>query len=149
MWTRYDTLRQPVKRPWVRAAGDTLQLDSLVYAAAYRVIRSVSPLDSVPTVTYDSVGNVIQQVGPTGATKTLTYLANWQINTTTTTGLGPIAGHYDAGWKNDSATVGPVNQLLACTLVDAYGRDTVTLGPMRAEVTGSTSQVQWRKVRTW
>ena len=149
VWTRYDTLRQPVKRFWVRAAGDTLRLDSLVYDAAYRVIRSVSPLDSVTTVTYDSLGNVIQQVGPTGTTTTLTYFANGQVNTTTTTGLGPVARHYDAAWKNDSATVGPVSQLLARTQVDAYGRDTLTLGPMRVEVTGSTSQIQWRKVRTW
>lgn len=149
VWTRYDTLRQAVKRFWVRATGDTIRLDSLVYDTQYRVIRTVSPLDSVTAFTYDARGNLLQQVGPTGTTSTVVYFANGQVDSSWTTGLGAVRRFYDAAWQNDSAAVGPANQLLSRSLFDAYGRDTLTLGPMRVEVTGTTTKVQWRKVRTW
>src|SRR4029077_13081544 len=54
----YDRLRRLARTYIVRAVGDTLRLDSLVYDANHRVIQHIDPLGSVRQLVYDTLGNV-------------------------------------------------------------------------------------------
>ncbi|HQR18493.1 MAG TPA: RHS repeat-associated core domain-containing protein, partial [Gemmatimonadales bacterium] len=149
VWTTYDALRQVVRTRWVRAVGDTVRLDSLVYDANYRVIRSIDPRNQVTTVTYDGEGHPVMTVGPAQTTTVVGYLANGQVDSTWTSESGAVHYTYDLTWQNRSSATGPYQQLLQRSYFDGSGRDTLTESSLRVQATGTTPQMQWRKARTW
>ena len=149
VWTRYDGLRRVVKTYWVRAAGDTLRLDSLVYDANSRVIQQVDPRGKSTTITYDAMGRPTRTIGPANDTTFVWYRADGRVDSTRASGAAATHYTYEATWGNRFEVVGPSSQLLGRTRYDAYGRDTLSESKLRVQVTASTTSWQWRKLRTW
>ena len=149
VWSRYDALRRLAKTYWVRAAGDTLRLDSLVYDANHRVIKRFGPRSDSTRITYDAVGNLLQVIDPSGATQRFVYLADGRVDTVVNPDMGPMHYSYETTWKNRWRTFEPSGLMLAETAYDAYGRDTLSQSRIRVQDSAGTTLWQWRKVRTW
>jgi RHS repeat-associated protein len=149
VWTAYDNLRRVVKTYWLRAAADTLRLDSLAYDTHGWVIRQVDSRDSVTAITYDTLGRPIRTIGPGSDSSFVWYRSDGRVDSTRTSGASAIHYTYEATWGNRFEVLGPDSQLLARTRYDAVGRDTLSESKLRVQVTGTTTSWQWRKVRTW
>ena len=147
-YTAYDRLMRPVKSYIIRATGDTLRGDSLVYDANHWVVQRIDNRGKVWTTAYSATGLVTQTITPTGDTTRYSYFSNGTLWRLTPPGNVPSEFQqfaYDTVWGNMREQTGELGNLLGRTVFDRFGRDSVSETKVAVQANGSTPQWQWRK----
>lgn len=146
----YDAARRLVKTYIVRGGGNVLRTDSLVYDVNHRLVKRIDSRDKVDSLTYDSKGNVIATRDKAGNVARTVYRTDGLVDSAHAAGETKYRKFsYDATWKNVSEVRDESGQLAARSFFDEYGRDTTTERKVRVQRTSTTSQWQWRRVRTY
>ena len=150
VYSTYDALRRPTRTYVIRAAGDILRLDSLVYDANHRVIARIDARGLRDSLVYDIKGNVLRTITPHNDTTKFWYRTDGLLDSTRAPGntVSRRFG-YDATWKNGMRVVDEAGLTVDSVLMDALGRGSVHLSKVRVQVTALTSQWQWRRVETF
>lgn len=147
----YDARRHLVKTYMVRALGDTVRLDSLVYdASTDHVTASVDARGQVSTVSYDTYGDVTSTRGPFGNVTTTWFGSTGLVDSSLAPGnTHPTRLTYDTTWKNLATVTDPNGDLVSQSYYDSFGRDTATDAKLRVQLTATSSSWQWRRTETF
>jgi RHS repeat-associated protein len=148
-YTRYDSQWRPVKSFIIRATGDTLRTDSLVYDASQRVIVRIDARGKKDSVLYDANGNILKTITPNGDVTQFWYETNGLLDSTRlplAPGL-PRKFTYDGTWKNLLTVTDESGTLIATNALDGLGRDTLNESKIRVQVTATSSNWQWRRTQ--
>lgn len=146
----YDALRRPARTYVIRAGGDTLRVDSLVYDANHRVIARIDPRGRRDSLVYDVKGNVLRTITPNNDTTKFWYRTDGLLDSTRAPGNSVSRRFgYDATWKNGIRVVDEAGLTVDSVLMDALGRDSIHLSKVRVQVTALTSKWQWRRVEAF
>jgi RHS repeat-associated protein len=146
----YDALNRLAKSYLVRAAGDTLRLDSLVYDASHRVIRQIDSRGKIDSLTYDAFGQLTKVVNKAGHTARTWYNAEGLVDSA----QAPNATKrrtftYEATWKNVAKAVDEDSTTFATTFYDALGRPAEGRRKIRVQIVSGASEFQWRRDTTF
>jgi RHS repeat-associated protein len=147
-YTVYDSQRRPVKSYIVRASGDTLRGDSVVYDANHWVIKRVDNRGKQWLTSYTATGKVATTITPTGDTTTYSYNANgtlWQMRLPGNQSYEFQQFTYDATWGNLSQHDGELGTLLVKKTYDRYGRDSIVENKVPVKSVGTNPEWQWRR----
>jgi RHS repeat-associated protein len=146
----YDSQLRLVRDYVIRAAGDTLRLDSLIYDASSRVIRRIGLVGDTSRVVYDANGNVTRSITPTNDTTRYAYASNGLLAADTLPGNTVGRGYAYDNLGNLKKTVDESGTTVDSVISDAMGRDTMHLSKLRVQIaTGSATQWQWRRLTTY
>ncbi|MGE5291210.1 MAG: RHS repeat-associated core domain-containing protein [Micromonosporaceae bacterium] len=138
----------------LRAAGDTVRLDSLVYNATGDVILSVNAWGQRDTLIYDGYGSLVRHIrfagDTTGDTTHYTYYNNWGMleSRRAPNQIGSTHYTYDSKW-NVLEEQNAAGVTLAHHWRDALGRDTTVTRLLTVRQYEPADSVQWRRSRTW
>jgi RHS repeat-associated protein len=145
----YDALRRPWYSYRLRAPGDLVLLDSVVYDANHNVLRRYNALRQFAAFTYNASGEVTSSITPTNDTTIYQYTSQGQLSLvrrplqTTGTTYG-----YHATWKNLITVTNPANVVLAEHTLDGYGRVIETRRKVTTRVNNGTTYMRWRRTLT-
>jgi RHS repeat-associated protein len=156
VYTRYDSYQRPVKSFIVRAVGDTLRTDSLVYDASHRVVQRVDVRGKVSRVDYDANNNVLRTITPSSDTTQFWYSSTGVVGLVDSTRAAKdtlsVKFQYDGTWKNTVLTLSQTNDTLAMVELDSLGRPSATQHKVRGQTTnetpGATTAI-WRRTETY
>jgi len=122
----YDALRRLTRSYIVRAANDTLRLDSLAYDANHRVIKRIDARGKRDSVVYDANGNVLRAITPNDDTTKGWYRTDGLADSVRTPGnFASRKFVYDAVWRNLMTVVDESGVTLDSLTLDAVGRDSL------------------------
>ena len=142
----YDALGRPVKSYITRAANDILRLDSLVYDASHRVIKTIGLIGDTSRVTYDSLGRVIYSITPHNDTTKFWYRSDGLLDSTRLPGVTKSRRFsYHPTWKNAVSAHDESGMLTDTTQVDVLGRDSVSDRKIRVQQPDTAPRWQWRR----
>lgn len=142
----YDAARRLVKSYIVRAVGDTLRGDSLVYDASHRVIQVVDNRGKSSYVTYDGHGNVTKQKNPNNDSTVTWVRFNGLVDSVRAPGETASQRYeYDLYTRQVSRTIDATGDTTSTMWYDlVLGR----LDSARTRIKGDTlSGYAWSKVR--
>ncbi len=146
----YDALRRRSRSYIVRAVGDTLRLDSLVYDGNHRVIRSIGTFKDTTRVSYDANGNVISTTSPSGAVTQYGYRSDGLLSALQLPGAAwSQLFAYDATWKNRARALDESGAMVDSAVFDGLGRDTAELKRVRVQLTNTATMWQWRRIQRY
>ncbi len=149
-YSRHDALGRVAKTFIIRATGDTLRTDSLVYDANHRVIVRIDARGKRDSVLYDANGDVLQSITPNGDVSKFWYRTDGLLDSTRAPGANKSRKFaYDATWKNVARLLDESNTLVDSALYDGVGRDTAHLSKVRVQVTADSGKWQWRRSMTF
>ena len=150
VYTAYDARNRVVKTYIVRSSTDTLRVDSLVYDASDRLIKTINSLGQSDSVGYDAAGNPDYVRDPQGNVTQTWYHANGLVDSVLVpSSTGKLIRKYDATWQNLLKVTDQTGAVADSVLYDAYGRDTTHLSKIRVQVTQDSTTWQWRKNLTY
>jgi YD repeat-containing protein len=135
VYNTYDALNRLARTYIVRAVGDTLRLDSLVYDASHRVIKHIDARGKRDSTAYDGNGNVLVTVSAHNDTTRFWYRADGRLDSTRAQ-YDTVARRftYDTIWKNVVRVVQQDSIPAFERQLDALGRDSVTDRKRRPDV---------------
>ncbi|MGE3526387.1 MAG: RHS repeat-associated core domain-containing protein, partial [Gemmatimonadales bacterium] len=149
-YTAYDGNQRVVKSFIVRAAGDTLRGDSLVYNGNHWVVKTIDNRGKVDSVAYDASGNVIYHQDPAGNVTRTWYNGAGQADSVLMPGASKARWfRYDYATGNSWQTYDEAGNLVKVAAFDQFGRDTTTDQKVRVQQSGSAYTWQWRRVRRY
>lgn len=143
----YDAVKRAVKSYIVRAAGDTLRGDSLVYDASHRVIQTVDNRGKSTYLTYDVKSNVIVVKTPNGDSTRTWYRSDGLVDSVRQPNAAAAQRYtYEATWKQVERVMDPSGDTLGVNYYDALGRLDSTVSKIKGDtLTGR----EWRKTRPY
>lgn len=141
----YNAARLPVKTYVVRAVGDTLRSDSVVYDGSHRVIQVIDNRGKSRLITYDGAGNRLVVKDPNGDSTRTWYRSDGLVDSVKLP--GPVLAihryKYESVWKQIAIVVDPSEDTTSWIWYDTLGR----LDSMRSKLQGdSVGGYQWSKV---
>lgn len=146
----YDSQLHHVRDYVIRAVGDTLRLDSLIYDSSDRLIRRIGLVGDTSRLVYDGSGNVTRSISPTNDTTKFSYAANGQIISTTLPGNTASRTFSYNTLGNRMKIVDESGTTVDSIIGDAMGRDTAHLSKLRVQIaSGTANQWQWRRTTTY
>ena len=146
----YDGLSRLAKTYIVRATGDTLRVDSLVYDANHHVIKQIDSRGKVDSMTYNGLGQLIATLDKAGYQSRTWYGPEGLVDSSQ--GLGAVKRQsytYDATWKNPAKAVDEDSTTFAVTSYDDLGRPAEVRRKVRIQLVTGVSQFQWRRDTTF
>lgn len=147
----YDGEARLLRTFRLRAAGDTVLIDSLVYDSYDRVTTRFNTLRQATTYTYDNYGSVTSVITPSSDTTDYVYRSDGLLDRSQAPAQAgwTILG-YDATWKNVTVVTNPSGVELRRDTFDAFGRAVESKRKVTIQVVNAdTSLVQWRRALTW
>lgn len=148
VYTAYDVARRVVKTYIIRAPGDTLRGDSLVYDATHRVIRVVNNRAKISYVTYDAAGNVLVAKNANGDSTRVWYRSDGLVDSVRLPGssTATVRYTYNPTWKQLGSTTDVAGDTTSWVWYNGVGRVDST----RARLRGDTlSGFSWSKSTNW
>jgi len=146
VYNTYDGLGQLARTYIIRATGDTLRTDSLVYDSNHRVIKDIDSRGKASLISYDGVGNIISTTTPHGDITKFWHRTDGLLDSTRAPGdTFSTRFTYDATWKVRVRTRVASNQLVDSLVVDHFGRDSIAMSITRVQVATGSSKWQWRR----
>lgn len=151
VYSTYNALDELVRSFHVRASGDTVRLDSLVYDGSGHVITSFDELGEATHLTYDAPGNVTTVVNPSSDTTRTWYSSTGLVDSVETPDGATRRYAYDSVWGNLEKTTAPDDStVLADYAFDALGRDTTNLVKLPVQGDSATfAEYQWQRTRRY
>jgi RHS repeat-associated protein len=151
VYLSYDAAWRPVRHYIVRAPGDTLRLDSLVYDLSSRVVKHIDARDQVDSATYDANGNVIATWDSAGVIGRTAYRTDGLPDSTLTPGASRYRVFtYDATLVNLLKVFDEAGGVAAIYARDGLGRaSTVDQRVQVKSPDGSSTFWQWRRTQTY
>lgn len=150
VYSAYDAQSRLVKTYIVRSASDTLRLDSLVYDWNGRVMKHVDSRGKVDSTAYDAAGRPNYHQMPNGGYTIIWYRSNGLVDSSASTASsGILSNTYDGTYLNLAYTTDESGGIPATVTNDSMGRTKLTEGKIRIATTGTSTQWQWRRTRTW
>ncbi len=150
VYSSYDGLRRLAKSYIVRAVGDTLRLDSLVYDANHRVIQRIDARGKIAQYAYDANGNVTQAITPNSDTTRFWYRTDGLLDSTWAPGNTKSRRFtWNSTWKNLAYVTDESGTVQERHTYDALGRDSLVDYKMRVRVTTDSTQWQWRRTQSY
>jgi RHS repeat-associated protein len=149
VYTTYgsDPQRLPSRSYIVRAAGDTMLVDSLVYDANRRVIRRYDARRQMTQLAYDSNGNVILTITPNGDT-TQYYLRSDGLLDSLRMPKDTAASAvlYEASTKQQVRVTDPSGALVDTAEIGSAGRVVSRARKVRVQASGGPTYAwQWQR----
>jgi RHS repeat-associated protein len=146
----YDQFRRIVKSYAVRANGDTVRGDSMVYDANHRVVKRVDSRGKVDSMAYDANGNTIYARDAAGNVTRMGYLADGRLDSV----LAPFATKatkyiYETVLKQLSRIRNEGADTSQWIAYDQYGRDTTVDSRIKVTVSLTATAFQWRRIRRY
>lgn len=146
VYSRYDSNWRPVKSYIIRATGDTLRADSLVYDTSNRVIVQVDARGKKDSVVYDANGNVLKTITPNGDVTQFWYETNGLLDSTRLPNITKSRTFtYQSTWKNLLTVTDEGGTVVQSNTLDGLGRDSLVDSKIRVQVTATSSSWQWRR----
>lgn len=146
----YDNLGRLVKTYIIRAAGDTMRVDSLAYDTQHRVVKRIDSRGEVDSLTYDANGNVIASRDPAGNVTRTWYRTDGLVDSMRVPGNTVSREFaYDGVWRNLAQVFNETGDQVTTNTFDAAGRQITAARKLRVQVTGGTTQMQWRRTTTY
>jgi len=148
VYEAYDASKRLAKTYIIRAVGDTLRVDSLVYDGNDRIIQRIDSRGQANSVTYDANGNVLTASDPAGNVTRTWYKTTGLPDSTRAPGNTVSKRFtYDATWKQLAIVVDETGDTVGSTTYDSYGRPSVMQRKVRVQASsGSPDNMQWRQV---
>ncbi len=147
-YAAYDAFKRVVKTYIIRAAGDTLRGDSLVYDGNHRVVKRIDNRNKVDSLDYDANGNLIYAKDAQGNVTLTWYKSNGQVDSVRLPGSSKSRHMtYETTWGNPWQTIDESGQVVSQVLYDIMGRDTTNDSKIPVKSTGTAVKYQWRRGR--
>ena len=148
-YTVYDGYKRVVKSYIIRAAGDTLRGDSLVYDGNHRVIKTIDNRGKSDSTAYDANGNLIYSKDKAGNVTTMAYMSDGRVDSIIQPGAQRQKLVYETTWRQVSRIRNAALDTVTYHWYDQYGRDSLTQDKTRVQVTSTMSLWQWRQSRVY
>jgi RHS repeat-associated protein len=152
VYQAYDSFDRLAKSYIIRAAGDTLRLDSLVYDGLHRMIKRIDSRGKrVDSLSYDANGNVIASTDVLGNTSRTWYASDGLPDSTRAAGnTVSRVFTYHATTRNLQRVLDETGDTVTTNSYDTHGRLTKAERRLQVEENGTgVNQVQWRRTQTY
>ena len=149
LYHAYDVLRRPLRTYIVRAVGDTMLLDSLVYDANHRLIQRFDSRRKMTQYYYDSRGNLIQVISPNGDVTKYYPRPDGLLDSLQLPNVSAQTFAYDPTWKTRVRVADESREVVDTVMLDSFGRPVTEAHKLRVQSSNGTASWQWQRQDTW